>query len=32
MGPPPRFHPSNLPIPQANDGILRKSYEIYSKT
>ena len=29
-GPPPRFHPSNLPIPQANDGILRKSYEIYN--
>ena len=29
-GPPPRFQSSSLPIPQANDGILRKSYEIYN--
>ena len=24
------LHASNLPIPQANDGISRKSYEIYN--
>ena len=26
----PPFQSSSLPIPQANDGILRKSYEIYN--
>ena len=26
----PPFQSSSLPIPQTNDGILRKSYEIYN--
>ena len=26
----PHFQSSSLPIPEANDGILRKSYEIYN--
>lgn len=26
----PPFQSSSLPVPEANDGILRKSYEIYN--